>query len=116
MEFWTEVRRQVLIEGWSKRGACRQFEISWRTLTKILAHEETPGYQLKQPRPKPKIEVFLPIVAEILGANQKAPRKLRHSAHRILPATQTRQAPGELHLRFSFVAAGPSLTLSWHAR
>ena len=26
MEFWTEVRRQVLVEGLSKRGACDRFD------------------------------------------------------------------------------------------
>ena len=83
MEFWTEVRRQVLVEGLSKRAACRQFDISWHTLTKILNHEEPPGYRQKHPRRKPKIEAFLPIIADILKADQKAPRKQRHSAHRI---------------------------------
>ena len=83
MEFWTEVRRQVLVEGLSKRGACDRFGISWHTLVKILENEEPPGYQQKQPRRKPKIETFLPIIAEILIADQKAPRKQRHSAQRI---------------------------------
>ena len=83
MEFWTEVRRQVLVEGLSKRGACDRFDISWHTLVKILENEEPPGYQQKQPRRKPKIETFLPIIAEILKADQKAPRKQRHSAQRI---------------------------------
>ena len=83
MEFWTEVRRQVLVEGLSKRGACDRFDISWHTLVKILKNEEPPGYQQKQPRRKPKIETFLPIIAEILKADQKAPRKQRHSAQRI---------------------------------
>ena len=83
MEFWTEVRRQVLVEGLSKRAAVKQFNISWHTLVKILANEEPPGYQQTQARPKPKIEAFLPIIAEILKADQKAPRKQRHSAKRI---------------------------------
>ena len=83
MEFWTEVRRQVLIEGLSKRAAVKQFNISWHTLVKILANEEPPGYQQKLSRPKPKIDAFLPVIAEILKADQKAPRKQRHSAKRI---------------------------------
>ena len=83
MEFWTEVRRQVLVEGLSKRGAVKKYGISWHTLEKILKHQEPPGYQQKQARPKPKIEAFLPVVAEILKADQKAPRKQRHSAKRI---------------------------------
>ena len=83
MEFWTEVRRQVLVEGLSKRAAIKKYSISWHTLEKILKHQEPPGYQQKQARAKPKIEAFLPVVAEILKADQKAPRKQRHSAKRI---------------------------------
>ena len=83
MEFWTEVRRQVLVEGLSKRGVVKRYKIGWHTLDKILSLEEPPGYQQKQPRPKPKIEAFLPVIVEILKADQKAPRKQRHSAKRI---------------------------------
>jgi transposase len=83
MEFWTEVRRQVLVEGLSKRAAVKKHGISWHTLEKILKHEEPPGYQQKQARPKPKIEAFLPVIVEILKADQEAPRKQRHSAKRI---------------------------------
>ncbi len=83
MEFWTEVRRQVLVEGLSKRGAVKKYSISWHTLEKILKHQDPPGYQQKQARPKPKIESFLPVIAEILKGDQKAPRKQRHSAKRI---------------------------------
>ena len=83
MEFWTEVRRQVLVGGLSKRGAVKRYGISWHTLQKILDHEEPPGYRQKQPRSKPKIDEFLPIIAEILTSDQKAPRKQRHSAKRI---------------------------------
>jgi transposase len=83
MEFWTEVRRRVLVEGLSKRGAVKQYSISWHTLEKILKHEEPPGYRQKQARAKPKIAAFEPVIAEILKADQKAPRKQRHSAKRI---------------------------------
>ena len=38
----------------SKRAICDEYEIHWKTLQKILAHEEPPGYRLKKPRPKPK--------------------------------------------------------------
>lgn len=83
MEFWTEVRRQVLVEGLSKRAAVKRYDISWHTLEKILSHEEPPGYRQTKPRFRPKIEAFLPIIAEILKTDRKAPRKQRHSAKRI---------------------------------
>jgi transposase len=83
MEFWTEVRRRVLTDELSKRAACREYELSWHTLKKILAHQEPPGYRQKQPRRKPKLEPFLPIIHEILQQDRQAPKKQRHTAWRI---------------------------------
>ena len=36
MEMWTEVRRRVLTGELSKRAACREYGINWRTLGKML--------------------------------------------------------------------------------
>ena len=83
MEFWTEVRRRVLTDELSKRAACREYELSWHTLKKILTHQEPPGYRQKQPRRKPKLEPFLPIIHEILQQDRQAPKKQRHTAWRI---------------------------------
>lgn len=83
MEKWVEIRRRVLCEEISKREACREYGIGWRTLKKILEHEEPPGYRLKQPRPKRKLERFLPIIHEILQRDREAPKKQRHTAQRI---------------------------------
>ncbi len=83
MQFWAEVRCRVLAEGMSRRQACREFNINWRTLDKILAHEEPPGYRQQQPRKKPKIGPFLPIIEEVLQADRTAPKKQRHTAKRI---------------------------------
>ena len=62
MEMWTEVRRRVLNKELSKRAACKEYSIHWDTLTRILEHVEPPGYQQAEPRPKPKIGPFLPII------------------------------------------------------
>ncbi len=83
MELWSEIRRRVLVGELSKRRACREYDIHWDTLKKILEHAEPPGYQRNQARAKPKIEPFLPVIHEILEADRKAPRKQRHSAKRI---------------------------------
>jgi len=83
MNMWTEIRRLVLTKQKSKRAICEEYEIHWKTLQKILAHEEPPGYRLKKPRPKPKLEPFLPILHEILKQDRKAPKKQRHTAKRI---------------------------------
>lgn len=83
MEFWKEVRRQVLTGELSQRAACEKYHLGWHTLKKILAHDEPPGYRQKQPRKKRKFERFLPIVHEILVADREAPKKQRHTAWRI---------------------------------
>ena len=65
------------------RAACAEYEIHWETLQKILTHTEPPGYRRSKPR-KSKLDPFLPIIHEILKADQKVHRKQRHSARKIL--------------------------------
>ncbi len=83
MENWAEIRRRVLVDGLSKRAACRAYDIHWDTLRKILEHPEPPGYRRTAPRPRPKLEAFLPVIHQILEDDKKAPRKQRHTARRI---------------------------------
>jgi len=83
MELWTEIRRNVLTGTMSKREACRHYDLHWLTLKKILSHEEPPGYRRSRPPRRPKIEPFLSVIHSILDADKTAPRKQRHTAHRI---------------------------------
>jgi transposase len=83
MEIWAEVRRRVLVDGLSKRAACREYDIHWDTLKKILEHTEPPGYRRKGLRPRPKLDPFLPVIHQILEDDKKAPRKQRHTSRRI---------------------------------
>src|SRR3954452_8093392 len=83
MENWAEIRRRVLVDGLSKRAACREYDIHWDTRAKILDHPEPPGYRRTAPRPKPKLDPFLPVIHQILEGDKKAPRKQRHTARRI---------------------------------
>ncbi len=55
MEWWADIRRQVLVEGVSKRQILRETGLHWKTLEKILSHSVPPGYQCNIPRPEPKI-------------------------------------------------------------
>jgi len=83
METWAEIRRRVLVDGLSKRAACRAYDLHWDTLTKILEHPEPPGYRRTAPRPRPKLDPFLGVLHQILEDDRKAPRKQRHTARRI---------------------------------
>jgi transposase len=84
MELWSEVRRRVLTGELSKRQACREYELHWDTLAKILKHEEPPGYRKREPRKKPVLGPFLALIHEILEADRQAPKKQRHTARRIV--------------------------------
>lgn len=83
MQKWIEIRRRVLNREISKRQACQEYGLGWRTLKRILEHEEPPRYRQKKPRGKPKLQRFLPIIHEILEADKQAPKKQRHTAQRI---------------------------------
>jgi transposase len=83
MEKWAEIRRRVLVDGLSKRAACRQYDVHWDTLAKILNHPEPPPFRRAAPRPRPKLDPFLPVIHQILEDDRKAPKKQRHTANRI---------------------------------
>ena len=55
----------------------------WKTLKKILANEEPPGYRMTSERPKPKIGPWLDRISEILESDKGRPKKQRHTGKRI---------------------------------
>jgi transposase len=83
MDQWSEIRRRVLTEGLSKREACAQYGVHWKTLEKMLAHAEPPGYRQGQARAKPRLDPFLPAITAMLESDRTAPPKQRHTARRI---------------------------------
>lgn len=94
MEFWKEVRRQVLTNEWSRRGACKKYGLGWHTLKKILAHDQPPGYRQSQPRTKRKLDPFLPIIQQILADDRQVPKKQRHTAQRIFERLRDEHGEG----------------------
>jgi len=52
MEMWSEIRRAVLTGVLSQRAALAKYGIGWRTLKKMLAHDEPPGYRQSKQRPR----------------------------------------------------------------
>ena len=83
MQLWADIRRRVLVENVSKRQILRETGMHWRTLEKILAHPEPPGYRAKVARGKPKLGPYLDRIARILDEDKDCPRKQRHTAKRI---------------------------------
>jgi hypothetical protein len=90
MDKWTEIRRLVLTKQKSKRAIRKEHGLHWKTLQKILDHAEPPGYQQRQPRAKPKLDRFIPIIHEILEQDKTAPPKQRHTIKRIFDRLRTK--------------------------
>jgi len=83
MEKWTRIRRDVLVDGMSRREACRKYNLNFRTIQKILDQQEPPDHRKKHTRDKPKIGPFIPRIHELLEADKKVHRKQRHTGKRI---------------------------------
>ena len=83
MEWWTQIRQQVLVEGVSKREVLRQTGIHWQTLEKILTHSSPPSYRIGKARPEPKIGPFKGRIAQIIESDKDVHKKQRHTAKRI---------------------------------
>jgi transposase len=84
MNEWTEIRRKVLVEGASKRSVAQAHGLGWRTLEKILANADPPGYRGAEARPKRKLTpALLEVMDQIFEADKTAPPKQRHTARRI---------------------------------
>jgi hypothetical protein len=43
----------------NRRAACKEYELGWHMLKKILTHDKPPGYRLSQPWEKRKLASFL---------------------------------------------------------
>jgi len=80
MDQWTEIRRRVLTGENTKRSACREYGIHWKTLEKMLSLVEPPGYRRKKPKRRPKIDSFLPIIHSILEADRRVQKKQQHTS------------------------------------
>src|SRR5664279_2959582 len=83
MQQWSQIRRQVLREGVSKRQILRETGMHWRTLEKILNNSSPPGYCRSKPAVKTKIGPYLGRIREILNQDNGTPKKQHHTAKRI---------------------------------
>lgn len=88
MNQWTQIRRAVLVDGLSKRKACRKFNISWDTLRRILEHSSPPGYQRTAPIDRPVIGPWLGRLEELLEERKTQPRKQCYTVKRIFDIIQ----------------------------
>ena len=83
VELYARVRLAVFRDGLSQREAARRFGIDRGTVSKMLKHPEPPGYRRMMPVRRPKLADHVAFIDEILDADERAPRKQRHTARRI---------------------------------
>ena len=83
MNHWTDVRRAVLVEGISKREACRRFGLHWDTLQKILTHGSPPGYRRVAKVDRPTIGPWLQKLEALIEEAKAQPRKQRYTVKRM---------------------------------
>jgi len=83
VEVYARVRRAVQVDGMSRRQAAREFGVSRKTIQKMLAYSEPPGYARKKPVLRPKLGPWLGIIDQILEDDPSQPKKQRHTAKRI---------------------------------
>ncbi len=83
MDLYAKVRRAVMVENLSERGAAKRFGISRKTVSKMMSHAVPPGYQRKEPPASPKLGPFVGIICQILQDDREVLKKQRHTAKRI---------------------------------
>jgi transposase len=83
VDLYAKVRRAVMVDGVSQRGAAKRFGIARKTVLKMLEHSVPPGYERKQAPASPKLGPFVGIIAQILQDDGEVLKKQRHTAVRI---------------------------------
>lgn len=79
VEDYARIRRAHR-DGMSIRAIARQFHHSRRKVREVLQRAEPRPYTRRQPVAAPKLGPFVPIIDEILKADESAPAKQRHTA------------------------------------
>lgn len=86
------IRRAYLLDGHSERQIAKDQKHSRNSVAAILTDPTTATYRLTQPRTAPVMDSVKAIVNAWLVADQTAPRKQRHTAHRIFERLVTEHA------------------------
>ena len=66
VELYLRVRRACMVDGMSIREASRMFGVHRDTVRKMLENPVPPGYRMRRPRRRPKLEGFTEVIDRIL--------------------------------------------------
>ena len=88
VELFEEIRREYEFGVGSVRAVARKLGVHRRLVRQALADARPPDRKRSQRR-RPVIECLIPFIESILEGDRPAPRKQRHTAHRIWQRIQT---------------------------
>ena len=97
VELFEQIRREYEFGAGTIRGVAQQLGVHRRLVRQALA-DAVPRQRATKERPRPKIGPLVEFIDGILEADRRAPRKQRHSAHRIwVRITKERAGRGHTH-------------------
>jgi transposase len=76
------------LEGMSIRAIARRYHHGREAIRRAIADPAPPEYTLREPRPKPRLDDFLPRIDELLDESDQLPRKQRYTAKKIFQLIQ----------------------------
>ena len=82
VELFEEIRREYEHGAGTVKGVARKLGVHRRLVREALA-DAIPKAKRKPERPQPALGPLIEFIDGILAADRKAPRKQRHTAHRI---------------------------------
>ncbi len=82
MELFEQMRREYEHGAGTIKGVARKFGVHRRMVREAIGNA-VPAPRKIPERDRPKLGPVIPFIEEMLEADRKAPRKQRHTAHRI---------------------------------
>ena len=82
MELYEEIRREYEHGAGTIKGVARKLGVHRRMVREAVANAVPPERKVPA-RMRPKLAAAIPFIEAILEADRRAPRKQRHTAHRI---------------------------------
>lgn len=87
VELFEEIRREYEFGVGTIQGVARKFGVHRRLVREALG-TAVPVEKPPRPRPRPRLTPVVPFIEAILEGDRQAPRKQRHTAHRIYQRIQ----------------------------